>query len=52
MCKSVTVGMVASKYLVNGFPYLGKDETRPAGLRLADHVVMKLMERTLEKDET
>ena len=35
---------VASKYLVNGFPYLGKDETRPAGLRLADHVVMKLME--------
>lgn len=35
---------VASKYLVNGFPYLGKDETRPAGVRLADHVVMKLME--------
>lgn len=35
---------VASKYLVNGFPYLGKDETRPTGMRLADHVVMKLME--------
>ena len=35
---------VASKYLVNGFPYLGKDESRRTGMRLADHVVMKLME--------
>ena len=30
--------------MVNGFPYLGKDDSRPAGQRLADHVVMKLME--------
>lgn len=40
---------VSSKYLVNGFPYLGKDETRPVGQRLADNVVMKLMEPYLGK---
>lgn len=40
---------VASKYLVNGFPYLGKDETRPAGQRLADDVVLKLMDPYLDK---
>ena len=31
-----------SKYLVNGFPYLGKDETRPTNKRVADHIVMQL----------
>ena len=40
---------VKSKYLVNGFPYLGEDEQRPQGVRLADHVVMRLMEPYLGK---
>ncbi|XP_073510836.1 uncharacterized protein [Phyllobates terribilis] len=38
-----------SKYLANGFPYLGKDDTRRAGDRLADHVVMKLLDPFLKK---
>ncbi|XP_034549518.1 LOW QUALITY PROTEIN: uncharacterized protein LOC117820014 [Notolabrus celidotus] len=29
---------------MNGFPYLGKDDTRPAHQRLGDSVVMKLVE--------
>ena len=29
---------------MNGFSYLGEDEERPADVRLADHVVMRLME--------
>ena len=37
------------KYLVNGFPYLGKDETRPTNERVADHVVMQLMQSFLNK---
>ena len=32
----------SSKYLVNGFPYLGKDDTRPKTERLADNVVLNL----------
>ena len=40
---------VDSKYLLNGFPYLGKDPNRPTNERLADHVVMKLMEPYLGK---
>jgi len=40
---------VKSKHLVNGFPDLGKDETRPPGQRLADSVVMKLMTPYLGK---
>lgn len=35
---------VKSKYLVNGFPYLGKDEKRPPGQRLGENVVFRLME--------
>jgi len=40
-----------SKYLANGFPYLGKDSSRRADerLALADHVVMKLMQPYLKK---
>jgi hypothetical protein len=34
---------VKSKYLVNGIPYLGKDETRSANERLSENVVMCLM---------
>ncbi|KAJ4432924.1 hypothetical protein ANN_15181 [Periplaneta americana] len=33
-----------SKYLVNSFPYLGRDEECPAGVPLAEHVVMHLAE--------
>lgn len=35
---------VKSKYLVNGFPYLGKDETRPPDQTLAENVVLRLTE--------
>ncbi|XP_073539083.1 uncharacterized protein [Phyllobates terribilis] len=38
-----------SKYLANGFPYLGKDDTRRAEDHLADHVVMKLLDPFLKK---
>ncbi|XP_073510840.1 uncharacterized protein [Phyllobates terribilis] len=38
-----------SKYLANGFPYLGKDDTRRAEDRFADHVVMKLLDPFLKK---
>ncbi|XP_073511475.1 uncharacterized protein [Phyllobates terribilis] len=38
-----------SKYLANGFPYLGKDDTHRAEDRLADHVVMKLLDPFLKK---
>ena len=34
---------VNSKYLINGFPCMGKDATRLAGQRLADSVVLKLI---------
>ncbi|XP_034533106.1 LOW QUALITY PROTEIN: uncharacterized protein LOC117807812 [Notolabrus celidotus] len=35
---------VETRYFLNGFPYLGKDDTRPAHQRLGDSVVMKLVE--------
>lgn len=35
---------VESKYIVNGFPYLGKDETRPSAIPLSEFVVLKLTE--------
>lgn len=35
---------VRSKYLVNGFPYLGKDETRGSNIPLSEFVVTKLAE--------
>lgn len=35
---------VETKYVVNGFPYLGKDETRNASTPLSEFVVMKLLE--------
>lgn len=40
---------VNSKYLINGFPYLGKDEQRPQNILLGEHVVLKLMEPFLNK---
>ncbi|XP_071745461.1 piggyBac transposable element-derived protein 4-like [Lepeophtheirus salmonis] len=39
----------SSKYLVNGFPYLGKDSQRPANKSLSEYVVMKLKEPYLGK---
>ena len=38
-----------SKYILNGIPYLGKDETRPATQRLSESVVIKLVEPYLGK---
>ncbi|XP_065814652.1 activating transcription factor 7-interacting protein 1 isoform X2 [Labrus bergylta] len=35
---------VETRYFLNGFPYLGKDDTRPAHQRLGESVVMKLVE--------
>ncbi|KAM3603127.1 uncharacterized protein V6R79_016937 [Siganus canaliculatus] len=40
---------VESKYMLNGFPYLGKDESRPATQGLGESVVMKLVEPFLDK---
>ena len=36
-------GEVESKYLYNGFPYLGKDSTRSEDVSVPTDVVMKLM---------
>ena len=38
-----------SKYIVNGFPYVGKDELRSKEERVSDHVVIKLAEPSLKK---
>ncbi|KAM6999965.1 piggyBac transposable element-derived protein 4-like [Tautogolabrus adspersus] len=35
---------VETKYFLNGFPYLGKDDTRPANQHLGESVVMRLVE--------
>lgn len=40
---------VKSKYLINGFPYLGKDDQRPQNRLLGEHVVLKLMDPFLNK---
>ncbi|TRY76094.1 hypothetical protein DNTS_033980 [Danionella cerebrum] len=40
---------VNTKYMVNGAPYLGKDETRMPGQRLGDSVVLKMVEPYLGK---
>lgn len=34
---------VSSKYVLNGFPYLGKDEQQPSSMLLSEHV-LKLVE--------
>ncbi|KAJ4945510.1 hypothetical protein JOQ06_023194 [Pogonophryne albipinna] len=33
-----------AKYMLNGFPYLGKDASRPATQRLGENVVLRLVE--------
>ena len=33
-----------TKYLINGFPYLRKDVSRPQGVNLGHHVVLKLLQ--------
>ena len=35
---------VDSKYMLNGFPYLGKDEKRPENISLSEYVVLRLIE--------
>ncbi len=32
-----------SKYVVDGFPYLGKDNERPADMLLPEHIVREIM---------
>ncbi|KAJ8874613.1 hypothetical protein PR048_025479 [Dryococelus australis] len=38
-----------TKYLLNGFPYLGKDDNQPPNQSLSEHVVIKLMASYLGK---
>ena len=38
-----------SHYLVNGFPYLGKNEHRPQNQSLSEYIVIKLVEPYLNK---
>lgn len=40
---------VDTKYMLNGAPYLGKDETRWPGQRLGDSVVLKMVKPYLGK---
>lgn len=40
---------VETKYMLNGYPYLGKDPSRPATQSLGESVVLKLMEPFLGK---
>ena len=40
---------VDTKYMVNGYPYLGKDPSRPAKQSLGESVVLKLVEPFLGK---
>lgn len=35
---------LTSKFIINGFPYLGKDETRESSIPLSEFVVLKLIE--------
>ena len=35
---------VHTKYRLHGFPYLGKDDSRPAGIALGEPVVLRLTE--------
>ncbi|KAL2729194.1 piggyBac transposable element-derived protein 4-like [Vespula squamosa] len=38
------VSITDNKYIINGFPYLGKEETRPSSIPLGEFVVLKLVE--------
>ena len=38
-----------SKYVVNAFPYVGRDETRSRDERVSDQVVMRLLKPYLNK---
>ena len=33
-----------TKYMLHSIPYLGKDDSRPAGVKLGEHVVLRLIE--------
>ena len=35
---------VETKYMLHSFPYLGKDDSQPAGVALGEHVVLQLIE--------
>lgn len=41
---------VDTKYMLNAFPYLGKDETRPNDKSLSEFVVLRLMDPFLNKE--
>ena len=38
-----------TKYVVNGFPYVGRDETRSRDERVSDQAVMRLLKPYLKK---
>ena len=35
---------VKTMYMLNSFPYMGKDDSRPAGVTLGEQVVLRLLE--------
>ena len=39
-----------SKYVVNGFPYVGRDETRSIDKRVSNQAVMRLLKPYLNKE--
>ena len=41
--------IVKKTYLLNGFPYIGKDDHRPSNQTLSEHIVLKLMDPYLGK---
>ncbi|KAJ8868399.1 hypothetical protein PR048_029915 [Dryococelus australis] len=40
-----------NRYILNGFPYLGKDATRPPDKPLSEHVMLRLMESFFDKEK-
>ena len=40
---------VNNKYVINGYPYLGKDDEQPGNLSLSEFIVMKLVKRYLRQ---
>ncbi len=46
LCMAVDVN---TKYFLNGFMYLGKDEERDKSLQLSEYVIMKLMDPFLSE---
>ena len=42
----------SSKYLLNGFPYLGKDVHRPSNQPVSEYIVLQLMDMAISWEGT